>query len=168
VNRDNNVRTQSEGLIPRLFTIAGAMLVTMTIYETLKQFIFPDISIWGSHLITIIFSTIVATIAGYIILEKQIKLNTALSKKNAESNALRMELESTINHLNTLLSKVKMLSGMLPICASCKKIRDDKGYWNQIESYIREHSDADFSHSLCPDCAVKLYPQYKEKPKDDT
>lgn len=56
------------------------------------------------------------------------------------------------------LSKVKILSGLLPICALCKNIRDDKGYWNQIESYIRDHTDADFSHGLCPDCVKKLYP----------
>ena len=56
------------------------------------------------------------------------------------------------------LSKVKKLSGLLPICASCKKIRDDKGYWKQIETYIRDHSEADFSHSICPECAIALYP----------
>jgi hypothetical protein len=55
------------------------------------------------------------------------------------------------------LLKVKVLSGFLPICASCKKIRDDQGYWNQIESYIRDHSEAEFSHGICPDCAKKLY-----------
>ncbi len=49
-------------------------------------------------------------------------------------------------------------SGLLPICANCKKIRDDRGYWNQIELYIREHTDADFSHGVCPDCARELYP----------
>ena len=54
--------------------------------------------------------------------------------------------------------EVKVLSGFLPICASCKQIRDDKGYWTQIESYIREHSEAEFSHSICPECAKKLYP----------
>lgn len=56
--------------------------------------------------------------------------------------------------------QVKILSGFLPICASCKKIRDDNGYWNQIESYIKEHSEADFSHSICPECAKKLYPEF--------
>ncbi len=56
------------------------------------------------------------------------------------------------------LQEIKILSGFLPICASCKKIRDDKGYWNQIESYIRDHSEAEFSHGICPDCAKKLYP----------
>ena len=54
--------------------------------------------------------------------------------------------------------EVKVLSGLLPICASCKKIRDDKGYWNQIESYIKKHSEARFTHGICPECSKKLYP----------
>ena len=54
--------------------------------------------------------------------------------------------------------EIKTLSGLLPICASCKKIRDDKGYWNQIEAYIRDRSEAEFSHSICPKCAKRLYP----------
>jgi hypothetical protein len=60
---------------------------------------------------------------------------------------------------------VRTLRGILPICASCKKIRDDKGYWNQLESYIRDHSEAEFSHSLCPECIEKLYPGYRDKLK---
>jgi hypothetical protein len=56
------------------------------------------------------------------------------------------------------LQEIKVLSGFLPICASCNKIRDDKGCWNQIESYISDHSEAEFSHGICPDCAKKLYP----------
>jgi PAS domain S-box-containing protein len=66
--------------------------------------------------------------------------------------------ESIIAELQDALNKVRTLSGLLPICASCKKIRDDKGYWNQIESYIHKHSDAQFSHGICPDCAKRLYP----------
>jgi hypothetical protein len=61
--------------------------------------------------------------------------------------------------LEDALEKIKVLRGIIPICASCKKIRDDKGYWNQIENYIKDHSEADFSHSICPDCAKKLYPE---------
>ena len=74
--------------------------------------------------------------------------------------------EKLINELQTALAEVKTLSGLLPICAQCKKIRDDDGYWNQIESYIRKHSEAEFSHSLCPKCAKRLYPfldTYKDK-----
>ena len=72
---------------------------------------------------------------------------------------IEREREHLIEELKGALSRVKRLSGMLPICASCKKIRDDKGYWNQIEAYISEHSEADFSHGLCPECANKLYPE---------
>ena len=64
------------------------------------------------------------------------------------------------DNLQKALAKVKTLSGFLPICAHCKKIRDDKGYWNQIEVYIRDHSEADFSHSICPECAKNLYPEF--------
>ncbi len=68
------------------------------------------------------------------------------------------ERDKLLEELRSALSKVKLLSGFLPICASCKKIRDDKGYWNQIEYYVREHSEAEFTHGICPDCANKLYP----------
>lgn len=69
------------------------------------------------------------------------------------------EREVLIAELQAALEQVKQLSGLLPICASCKKIKDDNGSWNQIELYIRDHSEAEFSHGLCPDCAKKLYPE---------
>jgi hypothetical protein len=56
--------------------------------------------------------------------------------------------------------EVKILRGFLPICASCKKIKDDNGYWTQIEGYIKDHSEADFTHGICPDCVEKLYPDF--------
>ena len=61
--------------------------------------------------------------------------------------------------------ELKTLSGLLPICASCKKIRDDRGYWNQIENFLLDHSDATFSHGICPECAEKLYPGMAPKTK---
>lgn len=79
---------------------------------------------------------------------------TQRKKAEEERNQLVAELQHA-------LAKVKTLSGFLPICASCKDIRDDKGYWNQIESYISSHSEAEFSHGICPDCAKKLYPELK-------
>ena len=72
--------------------------------------------------------------------------------------ALMKEKEKLIGKLQEALAKVKTLSGLLPICSSCKKIRDDKGYWNQIETYIRQRSEADFTHGICPKCAKTLYP----------
>ncbi len=71
------------------------------------------------------------------------------------------EHKQTESELQETLKKVRTLTGLLPICASCKKIRDDKGYWEQIEVYIRERSEAEFSHSICPECAKELYPDVK-------
>ena len=68
-----------------------------------------------------------------------------------------MEREDLIRQLQTALAKIKTLRGLVPICASCKKIRDDKGFWHQVEVYVRDHSTAQFSHSICPDCARTLY-----------
>jgi hypothetical protein len=68
------------------------------------------------------------------------------------------EQQQLIGELREAMSQVQTLKGFLPICASCKKIRDDDGYWTQIETYIRDHSEAEFSHGLCPDCARTLYP----------
>jgi two-component system cell cycle sensor histidine kinase/response regulator CckA len=75
------------------------------------------------------------------------------SRKQAEA-----ERENLILQLQKALVEVRVLRGILPICASCKKVRDDKGYWNQIEAYIRDHSEATFSHGICPECEKKLYP----------
>jgi hypothetical protein len=69
------------------------------------------------------------------------------------------EREKLIIELQEALANVKKLSGLIPICSSCKKIRDDKGYWNQLEKYLLEHSDATLSHGLCPECAKNLYPE---------
>ncbi|MDH7488706.1 MAG: histidine kinase N-terminal 7TM domain-containing protein [Anaerolineae bacterium] len=72
---------------------------------------------------------------------------------------LEQEREELIQGLQEALAQVKTLRGLLPICANCKRIRDDQGYWHSVESYISEHSDVDFSHGICPDCARKLYPE---------
>lgn len=85
-------------------------------------------------------------------------------RKNKDANEKKSKL---ITQLQESLAEIKTLSGLLPICASCKKIRDDKGYWNQIEIYIREHSEAEFSHSICPECANMLYPQIFNNESED-
>ncbi len=72
------------------------------------------------------------------------------------------EREKLIDELQRAIAKVKMLSGLLPVCAWCKKIRNDEGYWQQMEAYIRDHSEADFTHGLCPDCAKKIRSEYLE------
>lgn len=68
-----------------------------------------------------------------------------------------------ITALREAQEKIKVLRGLLPICSSCKKVRDDNGYWNRIEVYITERSEAEFSHGVCPDCSRKLYPQYSDE-----
>jgi len=96
-------------------------------------------------------------------LERRVEERTTeLSIANEELLRLNLEKEMAIEGLKEALNKISTLRGLLPICAACKKIRDDKGYWNQIETYIMEHSDADFSHGICPDCAKELYGEYLE------
>jgi AmiR/NasT family two-component response regulator len=82
-----------------------------------------------------------------------------LRRLNAELQAGNEARERLILELQDALAQLKTLSGLLPICASCKKIRDDDGYWNQLEAYIQDHSEVVFSHGLCPECAKRLYPQ---------
>jgi len=81
-----------------------------------------------------------------------ISKNITARKKDEE------EREKLIADLQRAAAKIRTLSGMFPICSSCKKIRNDQGYWMQIESYIRDHSEAEFSHGICPECAQRLYP----------
>ncbi len=76
---------------------------------------------------------------------------------------LETEREDLIRSLQEALDSVKTLNGLLPICANCKKIRDDDGYWQQVEVYIHKHTEADFSHGLCPDCIKTLYPEFDGK-----
>ncbi|RMG74162.1 MAG: response regulator [Nitrospirae bacterium] len=95
------------------------------------------------------------------LLERSIRYSIAQKRTEAEKDKL-------IKQLQEAMKEIKTLSGLIPICASCKKIRDDSGYWKQVEQYIEEHSQAEFSHGLCPDCAKKLYPgYYKERGERD-
>jgi PAS domain S-box-containing protein len=78
-----------------------------------------------------------------------------------DRHRVEAERERLIQELQAALARVKLLSGLLPICAGCKQIRDDKGHWSQVESYIQKHSEATFTHGLCPDCFKKYYPELK-------
>jgi len=88
----------------------------------------------------------------------QVQFETEKKEKEAEIYRLKnVELSRMNDQLRDALVQVKKLQGMLPICASCKKVRDDDGYWQQIESYISEHSEAKITHGICPECSIKLY-----------
>jgi len=82
-----------------------------------------------------------------------------ISKDITDRKQVEEERERVIHELQAALAQVQTLSGLLPICAGCKNIRDDKGYWIQIEQYIRTHSAADFTHGICPECRKNLYPE---------
>jgi PAS domain S-box-containing protein len=76
-------------------------------------------------------------------------------RKHAEE-----ERERLVSELQSALAKIKTLSGLLSMCSSCKKIKDDRGFWQNVETYVRRHSNAEFSHGFCPDCMSELYPDY--------
>jgi len=98
---------------------------------------------------------------GYRFVQDDLEYLVGVGLDISDRVAAEQAKEVLITKLEDMLSQVKRLSGLLPICSACKKIRDDQGYWNQIEAYIREHSEVEFSHSLCPECARKLYPGLK-------
>ena len=87
-------------------------------------------------------------------------LERSVEERTGDLWKLNAELLVVNARLKDSLDNVKTLSGLLPICASCKKIRDDKGYWNKIENYVRSRTNAEFTHSICPECAKRLYPEY--------
>jgi DNA-binding NtrC family response regulator len=85
------------------------------------------------------------------------------AEERRERRRVQAQREKLVTELQTALAEVKLLSGLLPICSSCKNIRDDEGYWHRVEIYIQKHSQAAFTHGICPDCMRRLYPQYAPK-----
>ena len=137
----------------------------LPIYE--KMAVIGSLSLAIYLVILSVFWFLLKPLAGRILmhtdeLEKKVQEKTAvLHREIADRKKAELDKEEKIVELREAMLKIKTLGGMLPICSICKKIRDDQGYWNQIESYIREHSEAEFSHSICPECAKKLYPDLK-------
>jgi len=104
---------------------------------------------------------------GYIIKpfeKRELKMAVGIAlykhRLDKERNELVVELE-------TALEEIKTLRGILPICASCKKIRDDEGAWQDVAVYVRDHSEAEFTHGLCPDCMTTLYPEVSDNPESE-
>lgn len=117
------------------------IIQTLSIESVLMDFM--NAPIFQSITVIVFFCGNILTTVGLIVLNFQ-----------------RVEFDWT-----TAMAEVKTLRGLIPICSSCKKIRDDKGIWNQIEIYIRNHSDAEFTHGICPDCVKKLYPDFAKDMK---
>ncbi len=99
--------------------------------------------------------------------ELKVRIDSGLRVLGLEQllNKKIKEEEMLVGELRAALEQVQQLSGMLPICSACKKIRDDKGYWNTIEAYISEHSEAEFTHGMCPDCTEESRLKYFNKKK---
>jgi len=139
---------------PKVFRLLIATIL-ITIGAELTFTLYVDV--YGlSNLIGHFFKIISFYLIYKAIIETGLVRPYDLLFRNLKRNEQNLKEER--DNLRKALAEVKKLSGLLPICASCNKIRDDKGYWNQIEAYIRDHSEADFSHSICPECAKKLYP----------
>ena len=109
-----------------------------------RSIIFTHTFLWLIGLLGIIYVTI--------------KLNFSFTQRMK----IIVQQQVLIDDLKKAVSQIKTLSGFIPICSNCKKIRNDEGYWNQVENYIMEHSDASFTHGICPDCMSRLYPEYSD------
>lgn len=122
---------------------------------------FPIISDESDDIIIRQGSTLIAVALRVVEVKWLKKTAFQLSLRDiTERNRMKEEREKLIKELQAAMENVKMLSGLLPICSSCKKIRDDDGHWNQLEVYIQNHSIATFTHGVCPECFSKLYPDY--------
>jgi AmiR/NasT family two-component response regulator len=96
-------------------------------------------------------------------IDRAIKVARARFEDMFELRRLNRELADRNQELEQALEQIQTLRGLIPICAECKKIRDDEGYWQQVEVYLQEHTQANFSHGLCPECAARLYPDIYPK-----
>ena len=148
-----------------IFTIDSA--IPLGVAGGVPYIIVVLFSLWSSNAKLPLYAAIatsILTIIGYFASPAGGELWKVLANRSLALFAiwvvaiLSIQRKTIYEEKEKALSEVATLSGLLPICASCKNVKDDKGYWNQIESYIKEHSDAEFSHGYCPDCVKKLFP----------
>ena len=120
-------------------------------------------TVWATLGITFIITTSVFFISASGLLSGLRKQMDTISNQKKKLEERSAQLTQSNQELTEALAKVKTLSGLLPICSNCKKIRDDKGYWQQVEQFVQDHSRAEFTHSLCPDCLWELHPREAER-----
>ena len=153
------IQSEPYNLLRRLGPVKATLLITLTaVLISVTVTITALLLVYGN--VAILFSTVLA-----ILLPGTISPAIAylFFKLLAQVDQAQREKEAVIVEFQDALANVKRLSGLLPICASCKKIRDDEGYWHQVEVYIHTHTEVDFSHSICPDCTQKLYPSLRRQ-----
>ena len=140
-----NLGTTRAAILITIWSIVLSVLIDVCIHSLHKNPPVSTLTILNAALIP----ALIAPPLSYFILD----LLNHLDKTERSRSQLVSELQDA-------LLKIEVLDGLLPICASCKKIRDEDGRWHQIESYIRDRSRAEFSHGICPECAQKLYAEY--------
>ena len=177
---------------PRGFTIYTGLILVMIYSQTIMRlrFVWASLTGWllligyeivGIRMIdtpNVVFisnnffcvgANFIGMLASYLI-EYQFRRDYFFTRKN-EAQSLKIEsvnrkLTKTIDELSAALDNIKVLRGLIPICSNCKKIRDDKGFWHRVEQYITEHSDATFTHGICPECETELYGDFLGPKKD--
>jgi uncharacterized membrane protein len=149
------------------FTTSLKQLIGLSILLCLAYgaLLFLDLNQTGSasesHLLRIPILLIMAVFYGVFaeMVRKERRQKAGLLDHITTLKQAEEERERLIRQLQEALANIKTLRGLLPICYSCKQVRDDKGYWNQIDTYVREHTEAEFTHGICPACAQKLFPE---------
>jgi K+-sensing histidine kinase KdpD len=134
--------------------------VTMAVFTALIRSWFHFV-VWGENFTFLV--SLANSVLAIAVLAAFAELTHRVASGRRTQARMLAEKEKLIRSLEEARENIKVLSGLLPICAACKKIRDSEGYWEQLEQYIRAHSEAEFSHGICPDCMTRLYPEYAEK-----
>ncbi|WP_153306675.1 transporter substrate-binding domain-containing protein [Desulfogranum japonicum] len=149
------VRKDWPELVPILNKALAA--ISKTTHDEIRQKWIPVRYEYGLQLIDIIKWVALVSLIALSMLGIFYKWNRQLAREIEDRKKAEQEKEQLITDLTSALEEIKTLRGILPICSHCKRIRDDKGYWTRIETYIAQHSEADFSHSICPACYNELY-----------
>ena len=154
---------------PELIAIFNKALASIPAeaHSEIRQNLLPVRYEYGIDVLDILKWVAVVSAFAITLLSFVIVWNRRLAREIEERKKAEAEKERLIQTLTTAIDEIKTLRGILPICSNCKKIRDDKGYWTRIETYIANHSEADFSHSICPDCMQNLYGQEEWFDKSD-
>jgi len=145
--------------------LQGEIDGTQTAQHLRNQMQLPVVYLTASSDATVVKRAKLTDAFGYLLKPLDERLLHITIEMALYKHQLEQERKKLLSDLQEALERVKLLSGLLPICAGCKNIRDEEGYWHQVEAYIRDHSEADFSHSVCPRCALILYPDYFGEPE---
>jgi len=152
--------TVSTGTVIRGWTLKGSMVILLSLgvflvsssFDLLERIVDFSSRHETWEIDEIISVIIFLALVGAIFLVGEVR----------RSRICELRLHRKNEELQTALEEIKALRGIVPICASCKKIRDDQGYWHQVEVYLRNHTDAEFSHGLCPECEKIMYSELAE------